>query len=191
MLAHGEDELRHHSKHEAKSPSTDTPAPTAPGPISRKSFFETPGGAPTTVSQAVALAAERTSNLTYLTGALVSAAATPFRQPARVLQALLAIDAVATNWLKSLETGKSAGPLREQFRQAGFIYSADVSVTSKTSWASEYIAQYKGRSVPIGPHITLGAGSPATCLSIHFAWCAEDKTVLIAHVGRHKPNTLA
>lgn len=145
---------------------------------------------PANVLEAVQEIERSTRNLVYLPSAYGSAADSPFRQPDRVMQALEAIDEVASIWVRSLESGASVGSLRDLFKKKyGFAYADDVSQTSKTRWGNEYKVAHDGKEYDISPHITIGAKQADTCLSIHWAWDKEAKKALIAHVGRHKTNT--
>lgn len=142
------------------------------------------------VLDAVEDAEGRATHLRFLPSAHASAADSPFKQPDRVLQALDAINEVASIWAESLQSGKSVGSLRELFKSKyGFTYADDVSQTSKSRWADEYKASDDGKEYDISPHITLGAKQADTCLSIHWAWDKDLKKAVVAHVGRHKTNT--
>lgn len=142
------------------------------------------------VLDAVKDAQGRATHLRFLPSAHTSATDSPFKQPDRVLQALDAINEVASIWAESLESGKSVGSLRELFKSKyGFTYADDVSQTSKSRWADEYKASHDGKEYDISPHITIGAKQADTCLSIHWAWDKDVKKAVVAHVGRHKTNT--
>ncbi len=142
------------------------------------------------VLDALREAQNRATHLRFLPSAHASAADSPFKQPDRVLQALDAINEVASIWVESLQSGKSVGSLRELFKSKyGFTYADDVSQTSKSKWADEYKASHEGKDYDISPHITIGAKQADTCLSIHWAWDKDLKKAIVAHVGRHKTNT--
>ena len=140
------------------------------------------------VLDAVRSAEKIAEHLIFLPNAYEAAADSPFRQPDRVVQAIEAIDDIASIWVESLE-GEAVGSIRQLFKERGFTYADDVSQTSKGKWGGEYKVTYKGSEYDISPHITIGAKQADTCLSIHWAWAKEQKKVLIAHVGRHKTNT--
>lgn len=145
--------------------------------------------APKTITDAVQFAEARSSSVRFLPSAHSSAAASPYKHPERVLQALIALDEIASIWAKTVDSGKASGSVRDLFKKRGFDYADDVSQTSKGKWSSEYVADYNGQEIDIAPHITIGAKQADTCLSIHWAWHKDDKVVLVAHVGRHKTNT--
>ncbi|MDM0068780.1 hypothetical protein [Variovorax sp. J31P207] len=144
---------------------------------------------PRTVEDAVKWASQRTTHIAFLDSAYSTASQSPFRHPDRAVQALMAIDEVAAIWANSIETGKSVGSIRQLFKKRGFEYADDVSQTSKGKWGGEYVASYKGRDIDISPHITIGAKQADSCLSVHWAWDREEKSAIVAHVGRHKTNT--
>ncbi|MBL0919251.1 MAG: hypothetical protein IBJ14_11140 [Hydrogenophaga sp.] len=144
---------------------------------------------PESVADAVALVRDQTKHLVFLESAVESACESPYRTPSRALQALQAIDEVAGLWVDGLSGGKTPGPLKTLFRQRGFEYKDDISQTSRGKWGTEYEAKYKGQTIDISPHITIGAKQADTCLSVHMHWDKESKKVVIAHVGRHKTNT--
>jgi hypothetical protein len=145
--------------------------------------------APATVAHAVQLAEARAKSVRFLPSAHSSADDSPYKQPERVLQALTALDEVASIWAETVDSGKPGGSLRQLFKKRGFDYADDVSQTSKGKWASEYVADYQGQQLDVAPHITIGAKQADTCLSIHWAWHKAEKVALVAHVGRHKTNT--
>ncbi len=145
--------------------------------------------APTSITEAVRLAQARAKSVRFLPSAYASAQESPYKQPERVLQALYALEEVASIWAKTVGSGKAGGSVRQLFKARGFEYADDVSQTSKGKWGAEYVADYEGQQVDISPHITLGAKQADTCLSIHWAWLKEEKIALVAHVGRHKTNT--
>lgn len=157
---------------------------SSPGPAEEGQTDE-----PANVAEAVAVAQGQSKNLVFLESAIESARGSPYRTPSRALQALQAIDEVASLWVVGISGGKNSGPLRTLFRQRGFEYKDDISQTSRSKWGSEYEASHNGQTIDISPHITIGAKQADTCLSIHMHWDKESKKVIIAHVGRHKTNT--
>jgi len=125
----------------------------------------------------------------FLPSAYSSASDSPFKNPVRVREALVALEEVAAIWAETVGSGKAAGSLRDHFKKRGFPYADDISKTTKGKWGKEYSTTYQGQELDIAPHITLGSGQPDTCLSIHWAWYEDEKVALVAHVGRHKTNT--
>jgi len=129
--------------------------------------------------------------LVFLESALTSAQDSPYKQPKRVAQALLAMHEVCQEWRKSRRENVAIGLLEDRFKAKGFTYKPKESMTSTGKWAGEYEATYRGRKVSIEQHLALGKGGPDTCLRIHFYTDAEEGKYVIAHVGRHKTNTSA
>jgi len=146
-------------------------------------------GTPKSIADAVALAEAQARRVRFLPSAHSSAAESPYRHPDRVMQALIAVEEVASIWADSVESGKPVGAVRTLFKHRGFDYADDISQTSKGRWGGEYVAKFNGEELDISPHITIGAKQPDSCLSIHFAWHKAEKVVVVAHVGRHKSNT--
>lgn len=144
---------------------------------------------PQTVRQAVEFAQAQTKHLEFLPMAFESAEESPYKKPERALEALLAIDRVANQWLASLDAGTPSGSNRDHFKKLGFDYANGISQTSQGKWGDEYKAVYNGVERDISQHITIGAKQADTCLSVHMAWLKDERKVLIAHVGRHKTNT--
>lgn len=149
---------------------------------------DAPAG-PASVEDAVRQAEAKSKKVRFLPSAYSSAAASPYKQPERVLEALAALEEVVSIWAETIGTGKTVGSVRQLFKARGFDYADDVSQTSKGKWGSEYTAHYQGQDLDISPHITVGAKQADTCLSIHWAWHKDEKVAVVAHVGRHKTNT--
>ncbi len=141
------------------------------------------------IAEAVSAATARAKHLKFLPSAAESAVASPYRHPDRVFEALAALEEVASIWAETVESGKSAGSIRQLFKKRGFEYADDISQTSKGKFGNEYVADYQGRQLDISPHITIGAKQADTCLSIHWAWDKDERVAIVAHVGRHKSNT--
>jgi hypothetical protein len=163
---------------------SDEPTPNEPAPE-----VQAEPAAPTSIAAAVQLAECKTKSIRFLPSAYTSAADSPYKHPERVLQALIALDEVASIWAETVDSGRPGGSVRQLFKKRGFDYADDVSQTSKGKWGSEYVADYKGQQLDIAPHITIGAKQADICLSIHWAWHKPEKVALVAHVGRHKTNT--
>lgn len=144
---------------------------------------------PQSVTEAVRAAQRRAQHLVFLDDAIQSAEDSPYQQPDRVYAALLAIDEVARQWSDQLDRGGSLGARRDLFRQRGYDYKEDISMTAEGRYGDEYTYVYGGKRVVFAPHISLGAShQPARSLSIHMHWDQHARRVVIAHVGRHKRN---
>ena len=145
--------------------------------------------AASSVAEAVRRAETASRSIRFLPSAHSSAAASPYKLPERVEEALAALDEVASIWAETVSSGKPGGSVRQLFKERGFDYADDISQTTKGKWGDEYTATYEGQKLDISPHITIGAKQPDTCISIHWAWHKDERLVLVAHVGRHKTNT--
>jgi len=160
------------------------------GPTAVESPPEEADFEPASVEEAVQAARDQfTETLEFTDSALESAAGSPFKQPKKVYQALLAMHEVCQSWARSRKTQTPMGLLEQGFASKGFTYRPKESTTSKGKWAEEYEMLYKGERVSIEPHIALGKGGPDTCLRIHFYPDEKSGKYIIAHVGRHKTNT--
>lgn len=135
------------------------------------------------VEEALEEAKRRTKHLHFLPEAIKSAKDSPFKQPQKALNALLAIDEVARAWMLQLRGRKGA------FEDLGFEYADDISQTTRGKHGKEYVYRYEGENTSFEPHITMGAKQADKCLSIHMHWDDNRRRVAIAHVGRHKSNT--
>jgi hypothetical protein len=144
---------------------------------------------PKTVLDAVEAIARSGTHVVFLADAFESARASPYRRPARVYSALLALDEVARAWAAQLAGGPHAGSRHEALRQRGFEYKDDISPTAEGRWGDEYTYLYEGKRMLFAPHITIGAKSADRCVSIHMYWDEARRRVAVAHVGRHKTNT--
>ena len=145
---------------------------------------------PKSVREAVDMATEKFGDtLLFLKSAYSSADESPYSQPDRVLQALLAMDEVCKVWRESKKNRKSMGSFEDAFIARECEYKAKESMTSKGKWGEEYEVTYKGSKASIEQHLALGKGSPTSCLRIHFLLDEGEGKFVIAHVGRHKTNT--
>lgn len=145
---------------------------------------------PSSVEEAVHSARTHFSDtLVFQESAVESARESPFKQPKKVYQALLAMHEVCQSWRQSRSTKTPIGSPEQGFASKGFTYKARESMTSKGKWADEYAMTYRGNRVSIEQHLALGKGGPDTCLRIHFYTDEREQKYVIAHVGRHKTNT--
>jgi hypothetical protein len=133
---------------------------------------------------------EFTDNLDILESALEAAADCPFQNPSQVYRALQAINEVAEIWKNSIETKKSmGGGLVEVFRLKGFDFKKEISQTCRTKFKEDYTFNYRGERRIFEQHITEGSGNPNSCFSVHMFFDRDVKKVVIAHIGKHLPNT--
>lgn len=157
-----------------------TPAPAALDPAGQRESVE---------SVTRRAAGQFAATLVFSDKAMQSAADSPYGQPEKVMRAFEAMDAVCGVRREAKANGTSMGALAAAFKQFGFEYKAHESEVTKGKWSAEYQMIYEGQPVSIEQHLALGAGTPMTCLRIHF-WTDDDKMqFVIDHVGRHKTNT--
>ena len=64
-----------------------------------------------------------------------------------------------------------------------------ISNTTRTKFRMHYEFDYQGRKQIFEPHITIGSGDANSCASIHFIFDQPLSKMVIAHVGKHLPNT--
>ena len=151
---------------------------------------EIPAGEPTTVLEAVELAADRVQHLVLLGDAFESAEDSPFRRPQLVLDALLKLDELARLYAEPGGIGESIGSVA---RQLGLDWIPDT-----TDWGGprgrHYEVTWKGQKFRLGPHIRLGtgAGAGSTARIYGFFYDGDDeqgRTFVVGHVGRHLPDS--
>lgn len=146
---------------------------------------------PTTNLNAVEFARIDFKNLEILDSAISSAKDSPFFRPQDIYDALRDLNKVADNWASQrLKTG-SGGDIRRQLADEGWgkRCSMHISDTTRTKYGEHYTFEYKGEKVLFEPHITLGSGDANNCASIHFIADNDANKFIVAHVGRHLPNT--
>ncbi len=146
---------------------------------------------PDSVEAVVRNARSACQNLIVLDSAVVSARQCPFQRPAEVLEALNDLDIVASTWRKRREEKGSGGDIRQQLKERGWgkRCSMHISDTTRNIYGASYKFDYDGRSEMFEPHITIGAGDANSCASIHFILDQQKGKIVVAHVGRHLPNT--
>ncbi|MEA2497138.1 MAG: hypothetical protein QOJ29_5049 [Thermoleophilaceae bacterium] len=147
-------------------------------------------GGPSTVLEAVQLAADRVDHLILLDDAFDSAEDSPFRRPQLVLEALLKLDELARLYAEPGGIGESIGSVA---RQLGLDWIPDT-----TDWGGtrgrHYEVNWKGKKFRLGPHVRLGtgAGANSTARIYGFFYDGDDeqgRTFVVGHVGRHLPDS--
>jgi hypothetical protein len=142
------------------------------------------------VAEAVEAAALRCKNLEFLNVAKSAAAASPFQRPFDVFKALTDLDEIVDTWSKIRDEKGGGGDIIHYLRDRGWKRSSmQISDTTRGKFSSAYEFKYKGVKRLFEPHITIGAGDPNSCASIHFIFDQESLKIVIGHVGRHLPNT--
>jgi hypothetical protein len=150
-----------------------------------------PRRSPSNNQDAVAFAQQDFENLVVLESALQAAAESPFRRPQEIYDALRDLDVVAHEWHEQRKTTGSGGDLRQHLINRGWgkRCSMQISGMTRTKYRKDYTFEYQGKRKLFEPHITLGSGDPNMCASIHFLLEQGSGKIVVAHVGRHLPNT--
>ena len=148
-------------------------------------------GPPATVLEAVERAAERFGHLTFTRSAFESAADSPFRRPADILDALERLDRLGALYADPSGFGTS---LTEAATSLGLTWRADVSELARNRHPDRYTAVHDGARLELGPHVAIGSGSGAGFIAriyLHVADGSGDvpRGLYVGHVGRHLPDT--
>ncbi|MFT9366324.1 MAG: hypothetical protein ABF572_12325 [Gluconobacter sp.] len=143
------------------------------------------------VSEAVQVAATRLKNVELLGTAISAADASPFKRPYDIFKALTDLDEIVEAWRENREQKGNGGDLLQHLRDRGWgkRSSMHISSTTRGKFGSDYEFEYQGKRQPFEPHITLGSGDPNSCASIHFIFDQERLKMVVAHIGKHLPNT--
>jgi len=154
---------------------------TEPQQHREEATLNTAGGAvPTSVFEAVEMAAAGCPDLRILQSAYESASASQYPDPAQVLSDLLLLGEVATMWASNT----MGGDFRIAFRQRHSGFRPNISEFAATKYAEDYTIRYDGKSELMGPHLRRGVGPPPTILGIY--WFKDDdlQKLVVGHVGR-------
>lgn len=137
---------------------------------------------PRDVTEAV-LQARSHPDIVILPAAHAGAKTSPFRRPLDVRRALEALVA-------AVEAGALTAPggLKRALADAPFRYASRVSATAHQQFRDRYERSYDGRTVLLGPHLKLGAGSPEFCLRIYWYVDPQESKIVIGHIGEHLPD---
>lgn len=145
---------------------------------------------PKSALEAVRLAAETCPHLVFTEAAFESAADSPYRRPAEILDALRKLDALSERFA----AGQMGVSLGQAAQEAGLTWRAGVSELARTRWAKDYVVTHDGHQLDLGPHLALGSGSGAGFVAriyLHVADGGKDvpRGIYVGHVGRHLPDT--
>ena len=145
---------------------------------------------PATVLEAVQRAADRAEHLVFTPDAFESAADSPFRRPAEVLEALEALDALAGRFA----AGEMGVSLVQAASETGLTYKQGVSEIARSRNPHHYTATWEGHRLDLGPHVALGSGSGAGFIARIYLHVADGtgevpRGLYVGHVGRHLPDT--
>lgn len=132
------------------------------------------------VGEAVRVAMQRTSSIVFLPEALESAEESRFPDPPRVLDDLLFIDGVATEWGQG---GLPHGP-HQALKERCSAFRPGISPTAANKYRSDYVRYYEDHEILLGPHISRGKGALTEILRIYFYFDTERQRIVVGHVGR-------
>lgn len=146
---------------------------------------------PATVLEAVDRAASRAAHLVFTDAARESAADSPYRRPAEILDALGKLDELARLHADPEGFGRS---LVQAATELGLTYKQDVSELARGRKPHLYAVTHDGHRLQLGPHVALGSGSGAGFIAriyLHVADGGGDvpRGIYVGHVGRHLPDT--
>ncbi|MEM7508184.1 MAG: hypothetical protein AAF415_15735 [Pseudomonadota bacterium] len=143
------------------------------------------------VAEAVEASAQGCENLEILDTVTAAAAASPFQRPYDIYKALSDLDEIVDAWSKNRDEKGSGGDLLQHLRDRGWgkRSSMHISDTTRGKYRSHYEFEYQGKKQLFEPHITIGAGDPNSCASIHFIFDQKRLKMVVGHVGKHLPNT--
>jgi hypothetical protein len=146
---------------------------------------------PATVAEAVERAAEQSRHLVFTDAARESAADSPYRRPAEVLDALRRLDELAGMYSDPEGFGRSLGQAAEQL---GLTWRQGVSELARSRKPHAYTVSHDGERLELGPHIALGSGSGAGFIARIYLHVADGsgsipRGMYVGHVGRHLPDT--
>src|SRR4051794_32741636 len=114
-----------------------------------------PADPPATVSEAVQRAAASARHLVFTDAARESAADSPYRRPADVLDALGRLDDLAGLYADPDGFGRSLGQAAEQL---GLTWRQSVSELARSRNRHAYTVTHDGERLELGPHVAIGSG---------------------------------
>lgn len=135
---------------------------------------------PTTVREAVEIAASCCPDLFFTQSAYESASESLYSGPEQVLADLRVLQEVAHLWA----TDSMTGDFRAEFDSRPVTYRPGVSQTALSTYESDYAITYKGQKAMLGPHLRRGVGAPPTILRIYWYKDDESRKLVVGHVGR-------
>jgi hypothetical protein len=143
------------------------------------------------VLDSVKAAATRCRNIEVLDSAYSAAASSPFNRPFDIYKALTDLNEIVDAWRKNRDETGSGGDLLLHLRDRGWGKRSrmHISNTTRGKYRTHYEFEYRGRKQLFEPHITIGAGDPNSCASIHFIFDQGREKMIIGHAGKHLPNT--
>ncbi len=145
---------------------------------------------PATVLEAVERAAARAQHLVFTDAARTSAADSPYRRPAEILDVLGTLDDLAARY----EAGEMGVSLTQAATEAGLTWKGNVSELARSRNPHDYAVTHAGEKLDLGPHVALGSGSGAGFIARVYLHVADGsgpvpRGIYVGHVGRHLPDT--
>jgi hypothetical protein len=158
--------------------------PEAPSPAQQ------PEGEPSDMAAAVSMAAARCQHLRFAPSAFASAQASPFRRPGQALAALLKLDELAASFV----AGAMGQRLPDVAAEMGLRWRTDVSEVTRGKYARHYQFRFRGMTLLMGPHVSLGSGSGAGKIARIYLHVEDGcdqlaRGITVGHVGVHLPDT--
>lgn len=135
---------------------------------------------PTTVREAVEIAASCCPDLVFTQSAYESANESLYSSPEQVLADLRVLQEVAHRWA----TDSMAGDFRTEFESRPVTFRSGVSQTALSTYEADYAITYKAQKVMLSPHLRRGVGAPPTILRIYWFKDDENRKLVVGHVGR-------
>jgi predicted nucleic acid-binding Zn-ribbon protein len=147
--------------------------------------------APASVAEAVQRAAAQAQHLVFTEAAHETAADSPYRRPADVLDALVRLDELAALYADPEGFGRSLGQAAEDL---GLTWRQNVSELARSRKPHAYTVTHDGERLELGPHVALGSGSGAGFIARIYLHVADGsgetpRGLYVGHVGRHLPDT--
>ena len=188
------EELREAAAHDAKAIArlSATLGEAAGGPEGNgNGAVAEPQSPPASVAEAVQRAADRAQYLVFTEAAFETAADSPYRRPAEILETLERLDELAGLYADPEGFGRSLGQAAEEL---GLTWRQNVSELARSRRPHAYSVTYDGERLELGPHVAIGSGSGAGFIAriyLHVADGSGDvpRGLYVGHVGRHLPDT--
>jgi hypothetical protein len=146
---------------------------------------------PATVAEAVERAEAQAQHLVFTRAAHEGAAASPYRRPADVLDALMRLDELAALYADPEGFGRSLSQAADEF---GLKWRQNVSELARSRNPHAYNVVHDGERLELGPHVAIGSGSGAGFIARVYLHVADGsgsvpRGLYVGHVGRHLPDT--
>jgi hypothetical protein len=186
------EELREQAEQDARAirrlSATLAEAGTAAVPGDAAGVAEEP---PASVLEAVERAAGEAQALRFTPDARESAADSPYRRPADILETLRRLDRLAVLYADPAGFGTSPAVAAQEL---GLTWRQNVSEIARSRNPHAYTATIDGRRVELGPHVAIGSGSGAGFVARIYLHVADgsgdvERGIYVGHVGRHLPDT--